>query len=75
MQVDGSTRVLKRLKEVLNKPREKLEIEDKRDQEKGWEVKKDQLLFRRRRSLVAELFDLCLHGLRLLYISDFRKGL
>lgn len=67
--------MLKRLKEVLNKQREKLVIEDKRDQGKGWEVKKDQFLFRGRRSLVAELFDLCLHGHRLLNISDFRKGL
>ena len=30
-----------RLKDVLNKPREKLEIEDARDQEKDQEVEKE----------------------------------
>ncbi|MFV0512546.1 MAG: hypothetical protein ACK5MY_02750 [Jhaorihella sp.] len=33
--------VNERLKDVLNKPREKLEIENERDQEKGQEVEKD----------------------------------
>ena len=31
-----------RLKDVLNKPREKLEIEDERNQEKEQEVEKDR---------------------------------
>ena len=34
--------VNERLKDVLNKPREKLEIEDERDQEKDQEVEKDR---------------------------------
>lgn len=34
--------VNERLKDVLNKPRERLEIEDKRDQEKDQEVEKDR---------------------------------
>jgi hypothetical protein len=34
--------VNERLKDVLNKPREKLEIEDERDQEKEQEVEKDR---------------------------------
>jgi hypothetical protein len=34
--------VNERLKDVLNKPREKLEIEDDRDQEKEQEVEKDR---------------------------------
>jgi hypothetical protein len=34
--------VNERLKDVLNKPREKLEIEDQRDQEKDQEVEKDR---------------------------------
>ena len=34
--------VNERLKDVLNKPREKLEIEDERDQQKEQEVEKDR---------------------------------
>ena len=34
--------VNERLKDVLNKPREKLEIEEERDQEKKQEVEKDR---------------------------------
>ena len=34
--------VNERLKDVLNKPREKLEIEDEREQEKDQEVEKDR---------------------------------
>jgi|TARA_R110000744_G_scaffold377735_1_gene493044 hypothetical protein len=38
--------VNERLKDVLNKPREKLEIEDEREQEKDQEVEKDRDIYR-----------------------------
>lgn len=39
---DRKPSVNERLKDVLNKPREKLEIEDEREQEKDQEVEKDR---------------------------------